>query len=119
VLAPLGSWPEADLRLQLVRSVWLSLEQGHGRLQGQQALVGLTGRGAATSGRQEWLWLPDDQGQLRPVKHLISRVAEAHPRAIAGWLIGRGAIPARALQSPSCARQAAMKSFIPRLTPAD
>jgi hypothetical protein len=40
VLIPLGDWPEADLRLALMRSVWLGLEQGHGRL--QALLVGLS-----------------------------------------------------------------------------
>jgi hypothetical protein len=28
VLVPLGDWPEADLRLELVRSVWHGLEEG-------------------------------------------------------------------------------------------
>jgi hypothetical protein len=68
VLVPLSKWPEADLRLELVRSVWLGLEQGHGRLEARQALVDLTGRGAAAGVRRAWLWLPDDQGQIRPVK---------------------------------------------------
>jgi hypothetical protein len=68
VLMSLGNWPEADLRLELVRSVWLGLDQGYGRLRARQALVRVTGRGAAGSGRQAWLWLPDDQGQVRPLK---------------------------------------------------
>jgi hypothetical protein len=67
VLLPLSPWPEADVRLELVRSVWLGLEQGHGRLQARQALVSVAGRGAAVGGRRGWLWLPDDQGQVRPV----------------------------------------------------
>jgi hypothetical protein len=65
VLVPLGDWTEVDLRLQLVRSVWLGLEQGHGRLQARQALVSVTGRGAAANGHRAWLWLPDDQGHVR------------------------------------------------------
>jgi hypothetical protein len=67
VLVPLGNWPEADLHLELVRSIWLGLEQGHGRLQARQALVKVTGRGAAAAGRRAWLWLPDDQGHIRPM----------------------------------------------------
>src|SRR5919197_2886985 len=73
ILVPLGRWPEADLRLELVRSVWLGLEQGHGRLEARQALVDLAGRGAAAGVRRAWLWLPDTQGQVRPV-----RAAEVH-----------------------------------------
>lgn len=68
VLVPLGGWPEADLHLELVRSVWLGLEQGHGRLQARKALVSITGRGAFAGSRRTWLWLPDDQGQVRPVR---------------------------------------------------
>jgi hypothetical protein len=67
MLLPLGDWPQADVRLQLVRSVWLGLGQGYGRLQARQALVSVTGRGAAASGHRAWLWLPDDQGQVRPM----------------------------------------------------
>jgi len=67
VLLPLGNWPEADLRVELVRSRWRGLEQGHGRLQVRRALVKVTGRGAAAGGRRVWLWLPDDQGHIRPV----------------------------------------------------
>jgi hypothetical protein len=67
VLLPLGDWPQADFRLQLVRSIWFGLEQGYGRLQARQALVSVTGRGAAANGRHAWLWLPDDQGQVRPM----------------------------------------------------
>jgi hypothetical protein len=65
VLLPLGDWPQAEVRLQLVRSVWLGLEQGHGRLHARQALVSVTGRGAAANGHRAWLWLPDDHGQVR------------------------------------------------------
>jgi hypothetical protein len=68
VLVPLGNWPEADLRLELVRSVWLGLEQGHGRLEARQALVDLAGRAAAAGVRRAWLWLPDGQGHVRPVR---------------------------------------------------
>jgi hypothetical protein len=68
VLLPLGSWPEADLRLEIVRSFWFGLEQGHGRLQARQALVRVTGRGAAADTRPAWLWLPDDQGNVRAVQ---------------------------------------------------
>ncbi len=68
VLVPLGNWPEADLRAELVRSRWQALEQGHGRLQARQALVKVIGRGAAASVRRAWVWLPDDQGRVRPVR---------------------------------------------------
>ena len=67
MLVPLSRRPEADLRLELVRSVWLGLESGHGRLEARRALVDLAGRGAAAAARRAWLWLPDDQGQIRPV----------------------------------------------------
>src|SRR5919198_186950 len=66
VLIPLSPWPEAELRLELVRSIWQGLEQGYGRLQARQALGSVAGRGAAAGGRRGWLWLPDDQGQVRP-----------------------------------------------------
>jgi len=69
VLLPLGGWPEADLRLELVRSVWFGLEQGYGRLQARQALVSVTGRGAVADPRRAWLWLPDDHGNVRAVHH--------------------------------------------------
>jgi hypothetical protein len=68
VLVPLSPWPEADVRLELARSVWLGLERGHGRLQARQALVRASGRGAAGGGRRAWLWLPDDQNRVRPAE---------------------------------------------------
>lgn len=67
VLLPLGDWPQADFRLRLMRSVWLGLDQGHGRLRARRALVSVTGRGAAANGRRAWLWLPDDEGRVRPM----------------------------------------------------
>jgi hypothetical protein len=63
VLVPLSPWPEADLRLELVRSAWLGLERGHGRLQARRALVRASGRDAAVSGRRAWLRLPDEQAR--------------------------------------------------------
>jgi hypothetical protein len=67
VLLPLGDWAQVDFRLELVRSVWLGLEQGYGRLQARQALISVTGRGAAANGQRAWLWLPDEQGRVRPL----------------------------------------------------
>lgn len=56
-------WPErADLRLEAVRSDWLGLERGHGRLRARRLEVMVTGRGASSVGRRAVLWLPGADG---------------------------------------------------------
>ena len=60
-----SAWPErADLRLEAVRSVWLGLERGHGRLRARCLDVVVTGRGSASIPRRSSLWLPGADGGI-------------------------------------------------------
>lgn len=63
VLVSLGTWPGAELRLAPVRSDWVGLGAGHGRLSSRRVLVQATGRGAAGGRpRSVELWLPAADG---------------------------------------------------------
>ena len=58
-------WPErTDLRLEAVRSEWMGLEHGHGRLRARRLDVMVTGRGSASVARRSSLWLPNPDGAI-------------------------------------------------------
>ena len=60
-------WPErAEVRLDVVSSVWEGIGQGHGRLLGRRVEVVAGGRGAAARERRVPLWLPHPEGGVRP-----------------------------------------------------
>jgi hypothetical protein len=60
-----SAWPErTDLRLEAVRSTWLGLERGHGRLRARRLDVVVTGRGSASIPRRSSLWLPGADGEI-------------------------------------------------------
>jgi hypothetical protein len=60
-------WPErADLRLEAVRSEWIGLGRGHGRLRARRLEVVVGGRGAASAERRLALWLPAAGGSVVP-----------------------------------------------------
>jgi hypothetical protein len=65
VLAVNGQpWEGARLRLEVSESHWTGLGDGHGHLRGRQARVTAHGRGAATQGRDAWIWLPGHDGTV-------------------------------------------------------
>jgi hypothetical protein len=66
VLVTCGSgWPDrTDLRLEAVRSEWIGLERGHGRLRAHRIEVAVVGRGAASVERRTALWLPSAEGRI-------------------------------------------------------
>jgi hypothetical protein len=75
VLLPLGSsvagrspMGEADLRIAVGTLGWEGLEAGHGLLRRRRVMVEVTGRRAAARARRGELWLPDDEGRVRPVE---------------------------------------------------
>jgi hypothetical protein len=58
-------WPErTDLRLEAIRSEWIGLDRGHGRLQARRIEVAVGGRGAASRERRTTLWLPSPEGRI-------------------------------------------------------
>jgi hypothetical protein len=59
VLVSVGSWPGADITLDVVRSSWHGLGEGVGRLRRREAEVLISGRGAAARSRRARVWLPD------------------------------------------------------------
>jgi hypothetical protein len=62
VLIGLGSWPGADVVLEVVRGTWQGLGQGVGRLRQREVEVVASGRGAAARARRTRLWLPGPDG---------------------------------------------------------
>jgi hypothetical protein len=61
-------WPERpDLRLEAIRSEWIGLELGHGRLRARWMEVAAVGRGAASMERRAALWLPSLDGRIIPL----------------------------------------------------
>ena len=71
-------WPErADLRLEAVRSEWIGLERGHGRLRARRLEVVVGGRGAASAGRRLALWLPAADGGIAPAEPGAAAGSEA------------------------------------------
>jgi hypothetical protein len=69
VLLQLGAgWPEgADLQLQVARSRWEGVEDGHGHLQARKVRVACRGRGEAARPRAVDLWLPGPGGGVEAV----------------------------------------------------
>jgi hypothetical protein len=62
-----GGWPERpDLRLEAIRSEWLGLGDGHGRLLARRLHVRIQGRGSASLPRYRALWLPGPDGAIAP-----------------------------------------------------
>ncbi|MER6300496.1 hypothetical protein ABT247_13120 [Kitasatospora sp. NPDC001539] len=68
VLLVAGPWPGAVLRLGVRSGRWFGLGDGYGRLAGRQVEVVAEGRGSAVRGRSARLWLPDEDGAVRPVR---------------------------------------------------
>ena len=66
VLLQLGSgWPEgADLQLQVTRSRWEGLADGHGHLQARKVRVVRGGRGEAAQPQRADFWLPGSTGEV-------------------------------------------------------
>ena len=63
-----GGWPEApDIRLSVVRSQWVGLGAGHGRLRARRVEVVGGGRRAASGERRATLWLPAPGGGVAAV----------------------------------------------------
>lgn len=65
VLLQLGTgWPDgADLSLQITRSRWEGLGEGHGHLQARKVRITRSGRGEAAQPRRLDLWLPGPDGR--------------------------------------------------------
>lgn len=62
------AWSEgADIRLGIEGSRWCGPDRGHGRLEGRQVEIALSGRGAAACQRRVRLWLPAPGGGVRLV----------------------------------------------------
>ena len=84
-------WPErTDLRLEAIRSDWLGLEHGHGRLRARRIEVAVGGRGAASIGRRTALWLPSPEGLIEPA----SDVGHVEPASAGAILAGDTAVTA-------------------------
>jgi hypothetical protein len=86
-------WPErTDLRLEAVRSEWVGLERGHGRLRARRLEVLIEGRGAASVAHRSALWLPAADGGVAPAPvvedvvdiSVVAAAASAHAVAPAG-----------------------------------
>jgi hypothetical protein len=67
VLIPVGTWPGADLILEVESSSWHGLGTGLGRLRRRSVEVVAHGRGAAARPRRAALWLPGLHGALAAV----------------------------------------------------
>jgi hypothetical protein len=68
VLLVAGEWPGAQLDLRVGGREWSGLGDGHGRLRACRAEVRVRGRGAAGLERTSWLWLPAEDGGVRPAQ---------------------------------------------------
>lgn len=66
VLLVAGEWPGAQLQLRVLRREWSGLSDGRGRLRACRAEIGGYGRGAAGRPQTSWLWLPAEDGAVRP-----------------------------------------------------
>jgi hypothetical protein len=62
VLIALGSWPGADVGLDVGGGSWHGMGQGVGRLRQREVEIVAAGRGAAARQRQARLWLPGASG---------------------------------------------------------
>ncbi|NEB01929.1 hypothetical protein [Streptomyces sp. SID13726] len=68
-------WPEAQLRLQVIKARWDGLGDGYGLLTGRRAHLTVAGRGAATQPRHAEVWLPGPDGSVQLI---------TEPAAVAG-----------------------------------
>jgi len=73
VLIPVGTWPGADITLEVVGGSWHGLGHGLGRLRRREVEVVAHGRGAATRARRAHLWLPGHLGPTEPIATTASR----------------------------------------------
>ncbi len=93
-------WPErTDLRLEAVRSEWVGLERGHGRLRARRLEVEVGGRGAASAGTRMALWLPAVDGGVAVAPAIddadgIARGAASAGAAASAGVAGFAAIDA-------------------------
>jgi hypothetical protein len=78
VLVSIGSWPGAEVSLEVVGSTWHGLGQGRGRLRGREVEVVAHGRGAAARAHRVHVWLPEIVGLPADVATLPLR-APARP----------------------------------------
>jgi hypothetical protein len=87
VLVPIGTWPGADLTLEVVGGTWHGLGQGRGRLRHREVEVVTCGRGAAARTRRARLWLPVAAPRA-PMSSMLAvetvTVREFSPRQLAG-----------------------------------
>lgn len=88
VLLQLGAgWPEgADLQLQVTRSRWEGLDDGHGHLRARKLRVTRAGRGEAAQPRRADLWLPATDGgveqataPVEPIEPVEAPLAPVRP----------------------------------------
>jgi hypothetical protein len=63
VLVVTGPWEGAQVRLEVVSSLWTGLSDGHGHLRGRRVQVVVEGKGPP---RRAWLWLPGPDGAISP-----------------------------------------------------
>ena len=82
VLVQLGAgWPEgADVALEITRSRWEGIDDGHGHLQARKVRVARSGRGEAAQPHRADLWLPATGGGVEPVVRPV--VAERPARRL-------------------------------------
>jgi hypothetical protein len=77
-------WPvRTDLRLEAVRSEWVGLDRGHGRLRARRLDVVVTGRGSASMPRRSALWLPSPDGGIASAPNAAAGAAEAVQASVA------------------------------------
>lgn len=84
VLVQLGpSWPDgADLSLEITRSRWEGIDDGHGHLRARKVRVVRAGRGEAAQPRQLDLWLPAASGLAEPVAEPVAAPEPAAPDVV-------------------------------------
>jgi hypothetical protein len=76
-----SDWSGCELRLTVTSSRWHGLGDGHGQLVAREATVEAVGRGTGGRRRAARLWLPDRDGQVRPVEQATSTQAgSSHAR---------------------------------------
>jgi hypothetical protein len=88
----------ADLRVAVGTVGWEGLGVGHGLLRRRRVAVEVTGRRAAVRLRRAELWLPDDEGRVRPV-HPGEQAGDHVPARRPRVRITRQPVPARAAGS--------------------
>jgi hypothetical protein len=80
VLIVMGSWPGAEVGLDVVGGSWHGLGQGTGRLRQREVEVVASGRGAAARARRVCLWLPGSSGTPAPMASAPMAVPAAMPQ---------------------------------------